>query len=206
MGTHQLFNDDEILCYKLCHAEMIQEVLQKHLKKNKGELPRKKFLDLYVNGLEGSPVFGNRFFDILAGEGVDTVSQSQVKKNIQKALKKYHEHQIEGEEAASPEIYKNAKKPENYDQGDVDTLLQQERSERTKRYLGDEGEDGEGRENEEEGREEDGSDGEADEEEEQEDPNADGAEEDGEAMEEPEVLMDGEEGGEKGGTDVHDEL
>ena len=195
--------------YNQINPEMIEEVLQKHLNKNKGKLPRKKFLDLYVNGLEGSPVFGNRFFDILAGEGADSVSQSQVKENIQKALQKYYEHQIEGEEAAAPEVYKNAKKPENYDQGDVDTLLQKERSERTKRYLEDDGEDGgeggEGGESEEEGKEEDGSEGQADEDEEQEDPNAEGAEDGEEAMEEPEVVMGGGDD-EKGRAGAHDEL
>ena len=121
--------------YNQIEPEMIKETMLKHFKANKGKLSREKFLDIYINGLEGSPLFGNRFFDIVAGKDQNDISQVDFKKNANIALQKYYEHQVEGEEAATPEIYKNAKQPENYDEGDVDTISEEEARERKRRYL-----------------------------------------------------------------------
>ncbi|XP_065059322.1 uncharacterized protein LOC135686878 [Rhopilema esculentum] len=121
--------------YNSIDPEAIKETLLLHLKKHKGNLSREKFLEVYVEGLEGSQTFGNRFFDILGGENANTVSQEMAKRNLPIALEKYNERQVEGEEAATPEIYRQAKKPSDYDEGDVDTMLEEEKRERTKRYL-----------------------------------------------------------------------
>ena len=123
--------------YNQIDPETIKETLLRHLKKNKGSLSREVFLDVYVNGLEGSPVFGNRFFDILAGEAKDVVSQDEAKQKLGLALQKYYDHQVEGEEAASPDIYRNAKRPDGYDEGDVDTIASEDERERKRRYLDD---------------------------------------------------------------------
>ena len=124
--------------YNAIDPDRIKKVLMRYLKKNKSDLSRKEFLELYVDGLEGSPVFGNKFFDILAGPGLDVVDQKAAKIHLQVALEQYYKHQSEGEEAAAPEVYRNAKVPENYDEGDVDRLGMEERKERVKRYIQDE--------------------------------------------------------------------
>ena len=123
--------------YHLINADKIKAVFLKYLEKNKGSLNRSAFLEVYVNGLEGSPVFGNKFFDILAGKGVNAVTQKEAKAQLQVALEKYYQHQTEGEEAAAPDVYRNAKRPENYDEGDVDQLYKEEKMARVKRYLED---------------------------------------------------------------------
>ena len=128
--------------YHAINPSKIECVLLKYLKKHKNKLHRNVFLELYVDGLEGSPKFGNQFFDILAGKGNDEVTESDAKMHLQMALKKYYQHQTEGEEAAEPDVYRNAKKPENYDEGDVDQLYKEEKLRRVKRYLEDDvGED-----------------------------------------------------------------
>ena len=126
--------------YHQINPDGIKRKILKHLKKNKGKLTRKDFLDIYVNGIEGSTVFGNRFFDLLAGKDSDEVSQKDAKNNLPKALEKYYFHQIEGEEAASPDIYKTAEKPKDYDEGDVDEMAREDSRERTRRYLEDDDE------------------------------------------------------------------
>ena len=128
--------------YHAINPSKIESVLLKYLKKHKNKLHRNVFLELYVDGLEGSPKFGNQFFDILAGKGNDEVTESDAKMHLQMALKSYYQHQTEGEEAAEPDVYRNAKKPENYDEGDVDQLYKEEKLRRVKRYLEDDvGED-----------------------------------------------------------------
>ena len=127
--------------YNQIDPELIYETLIKHLKKSKGALKRDVFMELYVNGLEGSPVFGERFFDILAGKNENVVTENKAKERLDLALKKYHEHQVEGEEAATPEMYRNARKPEDYDEGDVDKLKVEDERERTRRYLEDDDDD-----------------------------------------------------------------
>ncbi len=146
--------------YNALNPDYINDALKKFFKKSKGQITRENFLKMYVDGLEGSPVFGNRFFDVIAGKGKDSVDKKQFKAKKNEALQPYYDHQIEGEEAAAPEIYKNAQRPEGYDEGDVDTIAQQERAERQRRaqmdLQGEEGEE-EGEEPEEEdGEEEEG--------------------------------------------------
>ena len=127
--------------YHMISPNYLKEVFLKHLKKNKGKLSREAFLNVYVDRLEGSPAFGNKFFDVLAGKGAVEVTQKDAKNKLGVALEKYYQHQIEGEEAAAPDIYKNAKKPENYDEGDVDKLNREEQLRRAKRYLDEEMDD-----------------------------------------------------------------
>ena len=121
--------------YNQIEPDAIKQVVLKHLKKSKGPLSREVFLDLYVNRLEGSPLFGNRFFDVLAGLNEKIVTQKMAKANLGLALQNYYDHQVEGEEAAAPEIYRNAKKPEDYDEGDVHKIATEEERERRRRYI-----------------------------------------------------------------------
>ena len=120
--------------YNQINPEAIQEAVLKHLNKKNEPLSRDVFLKIYVNGVEGSPVFGNRLFDIIAGENEDSVTVKVAKERLDLALQPYFEHQVEGEEAATPEIYRNAKKPEDYDEGDVDRMATEETNERQRRF------------------------------------------------------------------------
>ncbi len=119
--------------YNAISPDNVLETMRIYFKKNKGQLTRKQFLKIYVDGLEGSPVFGNRFFDIIAGKGADSVTKKQFKAKQAEALKPYFDRQIEGEEAAAPEEFGRAR-PEDEDLGDVDEIAEKERSERRKRF------------------------------------------------------------------------
>lgn len=136
--------------YNQIDPEGIKTTILKYLKKNKGPLSRDAFHDIYVNGVEGSPLFANRFYDILAGENENSVTQKTVKANLGLALQKYFEHQVEGEEAASPEVFRNAKKPDDYDEGDVDMIASENEKERKRRFIDENEEDEENEENDEE--------------------------------------------------------
>ena len=124
--------------YHMISPDRIRSVLLKYFKRGKGILSRSAFLKVYVDGLEGSPLFGNQFFDILAGKGVEEVTEKEAKMKLNLALEKYYQHQTEGEEAAAPDIYRNARKPDKYDEGDVDLLYKEEKMNRIKRHLADE--------------------------------------------------------------------
>eukprot|EP00794_Sanderia_malayensis_P006809 gene6809-7578_t len=159
--------------YNHISPDVVKIALKKLLKKNEGQVSREMFLKLY-DGLEGSPVFGNRFFDVVAGKGQDEVDKKQFKAKLKEALQPYYDHQVEGEEAAEPDVYRNNKRPEGYDEGDVDKMAQADKAERDQMVFQGDGDEEDDNEPEEEDDEEDGA--ESQEPKEEEDDEEEGAE------------------------------
>ena len=97
--------------YTLISADDIMRLLRFCMKRGNGEVHRELFLKHYKKNFRGTSLFGNRFFDKLAGKDSRTASRKQIKENLAEALQPYYEwarHHI-------PD-------PDNYDVGDVDTM------------------------------------------------------------------------------------
>ena len=119
--------------YNSIAPDLIQEVIQKLLKKGNNRMIREKFLNKYVNRLEGTEKYGHDLFNKLGGEGKDEVTREEVEKNFNDAVQKYYEHQTEGELAAAFGKGFNkseVNKPSKNKDADVHILMEKDDKER----------------------------------------------------------------------------
>ena len=80
--------------YQIAPSELgrVLSILSKH----DGIVKRDKFVKLYKDNLGGTHKFADKFFDDLAGEGIESISKEDVKKNFWSAAKKYDIEEKDG--------------------------------------------------------------------------------------------------------------